>query len=1012
MSRAPEPTIFTMPPGIPFLDALAEALIADTSLGGALSKEPAALGDITILLPTRRAVRALGEAFLRASGGSAILLPRIRPLGDVDEEELLLTGAEAFGATGALDLPPTIDTMERQLLLTELVLKWGRDPDFITGPKDAGQAALLAGELAQLIDNAETQGVDLDRLHQLVPDEFAEHWKLTLSFLQIALDHWPHILKERGLIDPAKRRNMSVRAEATAWGAKPPAHPVLVAGSTGSIPATAELLKVVATLPKGALLLPGIDLDLDARGWRAVDAAHPQFGMKQLLAALGAARDDVKTWPLRDVNPVSKSRARLLNEALRPAETTDAWARIAGGAINVSEAMQGLTYVEAATPREEASIIATAFREVLETRGRTGILVTPDRSLARRVAAEMGRWQVPIDDSAGVPLSQSSSFGFLRLALVALEEDLAPVALLDLLKHPLAALGMAPDECRKMARRLERTLLRGPRPAGGVAGLVNALTKTEMDAPRRDRLHAFLEALDAALAPLTHLMDAYEVPLQTLVEAHIKLAEALAATDEEEGASRLYRGEAGEATGLFLENLLANAGDHLSDINPYAYRKLFETLAAGQMVRPRFGQHPRLSILGPLEARLLSADLVILSGLNEETWPDAAPIDAWLSRPMRAELGLEPPERRIGLSAHDFLQGASAPQVLMTRAVKVDGTPTVASRWLLRLDSLLKGLGRAEGLAPDTTRTAWAAALDRPAAVKAWEAPAPRPVLAARPTQFSVTEIETLIRDPYAIYAKKILKLRSLDPLDADAGALERGILLHEALENFSRQFPDKLPPNVEKALLKAGRDAFAAAPDRPGVEAFWWPRFERVAHWLSMWEPEIRQGLARTHTEISGELMLSGLSRPTRLTAKADRVDERVDGDLFIFDYKTGKPPSKKEVEAGLAPQLPLEAAIARVGGFRNEDGLSLPARDVNRLSYLHLSGKDEGAKENIVATDGNEAAEQALQGLIDLLTQFEDEATPYLSRPRVQFAHAFGDYDHLARVREWSAADGGDGE
>ncbi|MEQ9518432.1 MAG: double-strand break repair protein AddB [Parvibaculum sp.] len=1012
MSRAIDPTIFSMPAGTPFLDALATALIADTSLGGILSKEPVALGDITILLPTRRAVRALGEAFLRASAGRAVLLPYIRPLGDVDEEELLLTATERFEATGALDLPPTIDTMERQLLLTELVLKWGSDPKFLTGPKEAGQAALLAGELAQLIDNAETQGVDLDRLHQLVPDEFAEHWKLTLSFLQIALDNWPHILKERGLIDPAKRRNMSVRAQASAWAENPPAHPVLVAGSTGSIPATAELLKVIATLPEGAVLLPGLDFDLDDRGWDAVDAAHPQFGMKQLLSAMGVARDDVKPWPGEAVSAVSLARARLLNEALRPAETTDAWVRMDAGTVNIADAVSHFTYVEAPTPREEASIIATAFRELLETPGRTGILVTPDRSLARRVAAEMSRWQVPIDDSAGVPLAQTMSFGFLRLVLVAMEDELAPVALLDLLKHPLAALGLSPDDCRKLARRLERAVLRGPRPAPGLDGLADTLAKTNMEDPRREQLSAFLDRLERAIGPFSHLMNEPRVPLQKLVEAHIMLAEALAMSDEQPGAARLYQGEAGEATGLFLENLLSNAGDHLSEVNPYSYRKLFETLAAGRMVRPRFGQHPRLSILGPLEARLLSADLMILSGLNEETWPDAAPIDAWLSRPMRAELGLEPPERRIGLSAHDFLQAASAPEVLLTRALKVDGAPTVASRWLLRLDSLLKGLGKTDGLKADAKRVAWAEALDRPVLVKALGAPAPRPPLSARPNQFSVTEIETLIRDPYAIYAKKILSLRALDPLDADAGALERGILLHAALENFARAWPEKLPMEIEAALLDAGRQAFETAPDRPGVEAFWWPRFKRVANWLATWEPKIRDGLLRTHAEISGELLLTGLKRDTKLTAKADRIDEHADHHLAIFDYKTGKPPSKKEVEAGLAPQLPLEAAIARAGGFRLEDGTPLLSSAVANLSYLHLSGKDEGAKEHVVAHAQDDAATRALEGLLSLLAQFEDESTPYLSRPRVQFAHAMSDYDHLARVREWSAADGGGDE
>ena len=397
----------------------------------------------------------------------------------------------------------------------------------------------------------------------------------------------------------------------------------------------------------------------------------------------------------------------------------------------------------------------------------------------------------------------------------------------------------------------------------------------------------------------------------------------------------------------------------------------------------------------------MSADLVILAGLNEEIWPAASPIDAWLSRPMREELGLEPPERRIGLSAHDFQQAACGRHIILTRSVKVEGTPTVASRWLLRLQSLLKGHGIEDGLVPDQRLLALAARLDAPAT----------PSIEDRPNSYSVTNIETLIRDPYAIYARKILRLYALDPLDSDAGAIERGIVLHAALEAFAKHYPGRLPDDPQAALLELGRQVFDNAPDRPGVTAFWWPRYRDVARWLSTWEPEVRAGMAYTHAEVRGEMLLKIGTRALTLSAIADRLDERTDGTFSIYDYKTGTPPSKKQVEAGLSPQLPLEAAIAQAGGFTTNAGVPLPSRPVGALSYLHLSGGDTGASERNVAVDGSAAAAEALEGLTRLLNHYETTDTPYLSRPRVQFQARAGDYDHLARVLEWSAADkGGD--
>ena len=1020
MSSESPPRLYSIPPGTPFLDALARALLVDPSLGGAFG--PAGeLADLTILLPTRRAVRALGEAFLRAGGGKGLLLPRIRPLGDVDEEELLLdpgTRAAEIGlADQALGLPPAIQSLERQMLLARLILKWGEKSPF--GPHDPAQAAILASDLGRFLDAAETERVDLAGLKDLVPADYAENWQITLEFLTLLTNHWPAILRGRGLMDPAARRNALLLAQAEAWTRSPPPHPVIAAGSTGSIPAAADLLRAIARAPWGAVVLPGLDLDLDAQGWAEIGPSHPQFGMKELIARLGASRDAVSLWPGTMQTGRQRARARLISETLRPWTTTDQWrdATKAFGA-SLDEALDGLSLLEAPTPREEAAAIALRMRETLETPGRTAALVTPDRKLARRVAAELGRWHIDIDDSAGLPLDQTPPVTFLRLIADAVAQEMAPLALLALVKHPLTAAGLEPGRFRHLARRLEIALLRGPRPAPRVKGLRQALAQARAVAHQHTQnktreewtaLSRLIDRLADSLAPLIETMAQNEASLTELVRAHILCAEQLARTKSETGAERLWAGEAGEAAALFVADLL-DAGDALPPIDPLTYPKLLDSLAAPRAVRPAFGRHPRLFIWGPLEARLQQADMIILGGLNEGTWPAEAAIDPWLSRPMRDKLGLAPPERRIGLAAHDFALGASAAHICLTRSLKVDGAPTVASRWLLRLENLLKGAGASLTPQPDMSWLTWQDDLDRPSAPIILGAPRPCPPLKARPDRLSVTEIETLIRDPYAVYARRVLGLEPLEPIDAEPGAMERGTLIHAVLEKFVKTYPGKLPRDPAQKLIGIGRDIFRTAPDRPGVTAFWWPRFLEMAGWLAVFEEETRHAVAHIHAEVRGELVLTnGLARPVTLIAKADRIEARTAGHYAIFDYKTGGTPSKRQVEAGLSPQLPLEAAIISAGGFA---GLN-PA-PVAELAYLRLTGGEPAGEVRLISDEGAALGAEALAGLMALLQSFEREETPYLSRPRPMFIGRAGAYDHLARVREWSAGmtDNGGGE
>ncbi len=1003
MSAAP--AVFTIPAGQSFVDALAAGLLRR------YSDSPDQLAAATVLLPTRRACRSLQAAFLRASQGAPLLLPRLLPLGDLDPEELLFEAPFIGGSEAEATLPPAISAVQRQLLLASCILSHGRAraAETAASAMSEDQAIRLGAELARLLDQVETEGLDFAALEGLVPEDYAEHWQITLQFLTIVTEEWPKILATLGCIGPAERRRRLAELQAAAWMRRPPSDPVIAAGSTGSIPATAELLRTVAGLPQGGVLLPGLDLDSDAETWNEIrrDPGHPQHGMAQLLDRLGLDRAAVKLWTEdpegeERVPQVDPARARFANLALRPPRATARWHEEDAG--DFAAALDGVQRVDCADPGEEALVIALLLRRQVEQPASTAALITPDRDLARRVATNLQRWKIEVDDSAGRGLANTPPGVFLRLTAAMAGERFAPVALLAALKHPLAAGGQAPSAFRRNVRALERAVLRGARPAPGLDGLRQALV--EVAAP--DGLLTWFDRLAAELAPFVEALgdgpdhrgagDAKR--LSDLVEAHLAATEALAASDSESGAERLWAGDAGEAAAAFA-NELREAALATPVSKGLHYPAALEALMAGRAVRPRYGLHPRVAILGPLEARLQHADVLVLGGLNEGTWPAEVDPGPWLSRPMQSAFGLPLPERRIGLAAHDFYEGFCAPRVYLTRAERVEGAPTVPARWLRRIDALRDGLGLEADLHQEEAQLkAWAEALDKPAKVQPLTAPLPCPPVAARPRELSVTRIETWMGDPYALYAREILRLRPLDPLDADPGAAERGTLVHEALERFLVEYPDALPPDALDRLIEIGAEVFHPIRAKPGAFAFWWPRFRRVTRWFLAEEQARRGGIAESFVEITGKLSFEAPGGTFTLTAKADRIDRMSDGALEIIDYKTGAPPEKKKVDRGFAPQLPLEAAIALAGGFEG-----LPQSPVGGLAFWRLSGgTPPGEVQPASRTAPAELAAQALEGLKRLVAEFDNPATPYACRPRPEMAPRFSDYDHLSRLAEWA--------
>lgn len=961
----PAPRVRAAPASAPFLDLLARAMV------DALYKQddPFALSDALVLVPNRRAARGLMDAFARALGGAA-LLPAIRPLGDphVDDDPDVW-GADVVGE----DIAPPIDRLRRRLELASLIRRRDQAEH---GVEDPVRALALADELARLLDSAATvDSVAWDRLRGLVTDfALARHWESSAAFLDIVAQFWPLHLQERGLSDVSAYGASIRSALAARWEQRPPERPVIIAGSTGSIATTRTLMRVVAGLPKGVVILPGLDTDLDDGAWNEIGDQHPQFALKETLAALGLDRRDVPLFG-EDERP---ARRVLIREALAPAIKTADWlARLdaAGGADFVAEGVDGLRLVEAATEDEEAAAIALLMREALETPERSVALVTPDVGLSRRVEAKLARWGVTASVSHGRPLRETEAG-----ALIALLCDLAldlgePVALAALMKHPLVRL--ASGAARTF---IEHEALRGPRCYDTLTELGAALaavkTPTEARARLKDEACACIATLAEMLAPLAKLRG--PISLGHFAEAVYSAAERLT-------SDRAFAGVDGESAHTMLREAI-DEGEALGLMEAYAAPRVLRQLMQGREVAPPAIDDARAAIWGPLEARLQRRDLMILGGLNEGVWPQAAPEDPFLSRPMRAALGLPSHDQRIGLAAHDFAQLISGPEVVLTRALRREGAPTLASRWLWRLKTVVEGAKAHLAEAPHVL--AIARVLDLPPRQR--EPRAPRPTQ-GKLKQISVTQVETLIRDPYAVYARRILGLEPLDPIGMAPGPAERGIAVHAAIERFG----DGDCHETLLALLDEELKRHGIAPERRAAER---ERMALSVSTLIAWFAS-RTALGVTvYRERYGLLDLGEI----KLSGVADRI-EIGPGHAAIWDFKTGAPATQNQVESGLAPQLPLEAAMLKRGAFQDT-----PAARATELGYWRFGGKEPTP--TALVLDAEAEGEKALENLRKLILQYAAPNQPFFSKPRVQFIKPYDDFDHLARRKEWADAEGGD--
>lgn len=1001
MNEAPEKSVYNIPAGLPFARSVVRALLKQHATA------PEDLAAYTILLPTRRACRTFQEIFLQETGGAPLLLPKIQPMGDVDEQDLSLSLAGSDALEQILSLPPAISPLRRRILLAKTI---GAIEGFTSG---FDQALALGDALARFLDQIIIENLAFTDLTNIVPEEFSRHWQITLDFLKILSEAWPQILDEEGVIDAADRRNRLMHILAAHWQETRPQSPIIAAGSTGSIPATARLLGVIAALPAGKVILPGLDTHIDNDSWDALPPSHPQYGFKILLQGIGLEKDKVRLWP--DLQKENIPRTKLASETMRPAETAKDWAQqyaTAESQTQLNAALGGLNLIETSNQREEAAMIALKFRETLENKTSTAALITPDRKLARRVSGFCKRWGIEVDDSAGQKLSAAPLGTFLLLLCEVAASNLSPAPLLSLLKHKYARAGLKADEYNRNVYAMDQYLLRGLKPLPGFDGLRrrfdDCLDDRHAEDPP-DHLLDFISVIDPVMQPFIDLMITGEAHnIAVYLKAHLQLAEALACTDSVEGSKRLWRDEEGEAAAVFFAELSEQAAS-FEDMDGPSYLRILSHLMGDIAVRPKYGTHPRLSILGQLESRLIDADMLILGGLNEGSWPPDPGHDPWMSRPMRAQFGLPDPDRHVGLAAHDFVQSFCAPEVLLTRSKTVDGTATVPARWLQRLDTVLRSAGKKLDILQDAALKDWHEALDDHVKADPIKRPQPIPPLDKRPNRLSVTQIETLMKDPYAIYAKKILRLSKLEDLEKPIEAKEKGTLLHDVLERFITAHKDTIPSNAKGILQSHASDHIKRFHDDPAVWSFWWPRFERLCDWFIANEINWRfDHKARpVILEAVGELTIKTTASSLTLKGIADRIDLMPDGSCAIIDYKTGSGFSSTKMASGDTPQLPLEAMMLNEGAFA-QAGLA-PNKTTSYLAYWSLTGGTEAGKITPLPSNRDKdldvIIEKTRDGLKGLIDAFANPKTPYICLPRANATPRFNDFEHLERIKEWAA-------
>ncbi len=1000
MADRPAPSIYSIAAHRGFADALVAGLVpryGDETFG---------LARLTLLLPSSRARRTISEAFVRLAGEtgrSGLLMPRMAVIGDLDLDETLGTLLDPLGAS---DIPPAIDPQRRLFRLAQII-------EQEMGDAAPGGATLLrlAREMAATMDRLLVEEVGPEELlGDTVLDLFGSlsvHWQVSIRLFARVQTRWLAELAEHGLLDAAARRNRLFDHASAMWKAQPPETSIVAAGVTSAAPALARLLRTIAYLPQGAVILPDFDLTMQEAVWEELGRAgaapepdqtpfagedavtHPQYHLKLLLNRMAVRREEVRPWHRKGAAAAPPERSHAIASLFLPPEASKSWIDLPAE----KRRLAGVRILTTANPEEEAQAIALLVREALAEPEKRVAVVTPDRALARRIVHHLARWNITADDSAGRPLSQSAAGRLLLLLAEVIAKDAAPVSLMALLGHPLVHGDMERGEWLRQLRRVEREL-RGPRKAGGLPVVRAIATRLES---RHPKVGAWLAQVDGILSHLLDLPD--RVALADLFDMLATAGEQLCGED-------LWAREDGRMLAQFVEEMRANARETAFALSrdevDIALRDAMEQVA----VRPPYGGHARVQVLGLIESRMNRADLVICAGLNEGTWPQRGTVDALLAPPLLRSLGVPGGDFRIGLSAHDLAGALGAPEVVLSRAERDESGPAIPSRFLLRVEALLGSM--AENHRDDRT-AALARAMSRAAPVEPHPRPAPQPSSEQRNVDISATALDRLLGDPYQFYAGKILQLADLDALDAEPGPLWQGNAAHLILQRWheARDIdPDaKLAPIMAAVLEEEGIDAL--------TRGLWQPRLEAALKWIEA-TVDAAPDRAVLAVEKQGAMRFDGV----RVHGRADRIDSLPDGGLAIVDYKTGSPPSAAMVEQGFALQLGILGLIAERDGFEGIVGepqayeywsLAKAKSDENPFGfgYVDVPLKIGNRRSGV---EPEEFLPLTAQKLSLAISRYIKGDAPFLARENPDYP-AYDTFDQLMRLEEWIATQDGEG-
>jgi len=979
------PKVYSIAAHRGFADALVAGLVprySDPELG---------LAKLTLLLPSARAARTISEAFIRHFGESrqqGMLMPRMAVVGDLDLDETL---GSLLDPLGACEISPAADPMRRIFALVELLrAEMGEDAP----PTSA--LLRLAREAAATMDRLLVENVSpddligepvLERLGDL-----AEHWQKSIRLFARVQQQWLVQLEQRGEVDGAARRNLLFERARNRWREAPPSTPIVAAGVTSAAPELAKMLRTIADLENGAVILPDLDLAMADTAWDELGAAgqsddpggltfgrgdvltHPQYHLKLLLNRMGVNRAEVRQWHRKGASAAPPERTHAISSLFLPPEASKVWVDLKPE----KRRLAGVRLIKSQNSEEEAQAIAVLVRETLEEPEKTVAIITPDRGLARRVVQHLERWNIAADDSAGQPLHLTAAGRFLLQLAEVISDDVAPVALIAALAHPMVRRGEQRREWLEALRAFERKL-RGPRPSGGF----ETLSIVARDAGVGDWWNEVTEILK----PMAGGGDERSA-LADRTDSLTLAAEALAGGD-------LWAREDGRSLSRFLDEFRRNARDIGTHIENDELHAVLRDAMSEIAVRPPYGGHPRVAIYGLLESRMTRADLVLCGGLNEGTWPATPSTDPLLAPAILRALGVPGSEFRIGLSAHDLAGALGAPQVVLSRAVRDTDGPAIPSRFLLRIEALL---GERADEHREERIPSIASNLDRIVArSEEYPRPQPDPSPALRDVPIKVTALDRLLGDPYQFYASEVLGLRGLDDLDADSTPAWQGTLAHDILQKWH----EARVSNPKADIIAAAEKVFSEKNVHPLLRGLWSPRLFAALEWVAE-TIEAQQDREVVSVERKGSMKHKGV----RVYGRADRIDRLADNSLAIIDYKTGIPPSASQVEAGFALQLGLLGLIARDGDF---DGLS---GDAVKFEYWSLA-RDKAGGFGFVDVPLNTGKKRsglepdemlpATEVFLDqAISQFIKGTAPFTAKLNPNYP-GYDQYDQLMRLEEW---------